>query len=189
MKNIAVFASGSGSNAQNIVEYFEKTDNARVSIILTNNPTAGVITRAHKLNVPVLVFAREHFSKTDYIVRFLKQQKIDLVVLAGFLWLVPRSLVNTYKGKMVNIHPALLPKHGGKGMYGHHVHEAVVAEGDTESGITIHYVNEVYDNGDIIFQAKCPVTSSDTPDDVAEKVHTLEYMHFPQVIDEIVKSI
>jgi phosphoribosylglycinamide formyltransferase-1 len=189
MKNIAIFASGSGSNAQNIAEYFEKSENVNVSVILTNNPTAGVISRAHKLNIPILVFTRKHFSKTDFVVQFLQQQKIDMVVLAGFLWLVPNSLVNAYKGKMINIHPALLPKHGGKGMYGHHVHEAVVAEGDTESGITIHYVNEVYDSGDIIFQAKCPVTSSDSPDDVAEKVHALEYKHFPRIIEEFVHSL
>ncbi len=189
MKNIAVFASGSGSNAQNIIEYFEKSDIARVTLVLSNNPTAFVIERSYKLNVPILVFTRFQFSKSDFIVDFLKSQKIDLVVLAGFLWLVPPSLVNAFAGRMVNIHPALLPNYGGKGMYGHHVHEAVVANGEKESGITIHLVNEVYDSGAVLFQAKCPVITTDSADDVAAKIHELEQAHFPKVIETLLKKL
>lgn len=189
MKNIAMFASGSGSNAQNIIEYFEKSDIARVTLVLANNPTAYVIERSHKLNVPILVFTRHQFSKSDFIVDFLKSQNIDLIVLAGFLWLVPPSLVNAFAGRMVNIHPALLPKYGGKGMFGHHVHEAVVANNEKETGITIHMVNEVYDSGAILFQAKCEVTPTDTPDDVAAKIHELEQAHFPKVIEDLLKKL
>jgi len=188
MKNIAVFASGSGSNAQNIIEYFEKSDIGRVTLVLSNNPTAYVIERSHKLNVPILVFTRFQFSKTDFVIDFLKTQKIDLIVLAGFLWLVPPALVNAFSGKIVNIHPALLPKYGGKGMFGHHVHEAVVANSEKESGITIHLVNEVYDSGTILFQAKCEVVATDTADDVAAKIHELEQTHFPKIIEALLTT-
>lgn len=185
MKRIAIFASGSGTNAENIARYFEGSDLAEVTYILTNNPDAGVITRARKLGIPVVVFDRTSFYKSDRILELLKKTEIDLIVLAGFMMLVPNKLVNAFNGRIVNIHPALLPKFGGKGMYGSYVHEAVVAAGETESGITIHYVNEQYDEGQIIFQARCTVTADDNAESVAEKVHQLEYEHFPKVIETL----
>lgn len=185
MKRIAIFASGSGTNAENIARYFEGSDLAEVTYILTNNPDAGVIARARKLGIPVVVFDRTSFYKSDRILELLKKTEIDLIVLAGFMMLVPNKLVNAFNGRIVNIHPALLPKFGGKGMYGSYVHESVVAAGETESGITIHYVNEQYDEGQIIFQARCTVTADDNAESVAEKVHQLEYEHFPKVIETL----
>lgn len=185
MKRIAIFASGSGSNAQKIAEHFQNSTEAEISLILTNNPKAGVIDRARKLNIPVVVFNKALFYKTDKIVRLLQDHQTDLVVLAGFMMLIPEEMVAAYPNKIINIHPALLPKYGGKGMYGHFVHEAVVAAQESESGITIHYVNEHYDEGTIIFQASCEVAPSDTPDDVAAKVQQLEHAHFPRVVEEL----
>lgn len=185
MKRIAIFASGSGSNAQRITEYFEGSQEAEVSLILTNNPNAGVIARARKLNIPVLVFNKKIFYNTNKIVRLLKDHQTDLVVLAGFMMLIPEEMVKAFPDRIVNIHPALLPKYGGKGMYGHFVHEAVVAAGEKESGITIHYVNENYDEGAIIFQATCEVEPNDTPADVAAKIQKLEHKHFPVIVHQI----
>ncbi len=190
MKKIAIFASGSGSNAQQIAQYIAGNEPIELTLILTNNPNAGVIDRARLgfdcgLNVPVLVFDRPTFYQTDRIINLLEVQQIDLIVLAGFMWLVPPALVKAFPGQIINIHPALLPKFGGKGMYGHHVHEAVVATGETETGITIHFVNEHYDEGAIIFQATTPVSPTDTPDDVARKIHMLEYDHYPRVVVEV----
>jgi phosphoribosylglycinamide formyltransferase-1 len=182
MIKIAIFASGSGSNAERIVEFFNAKDEIEVSLILTNNPTAGVIDRAQRLNIPVVIFNKKVFSKTDKIVEMLQLQSIDWVILAGFLWLVPKNLIKTFENRIINIHPALLPKYGGKGMWGHHVHEAVVANKEVETGITIHYVNENYDEGKIIFQAKCAVTETDSAEEVAQKIHLLEYQYFPEVI-------
>ena len=182
MIKIAIFASGSGSNAERITEYFSSNDHVEVSLILTNNPAAGVIERAQRLNIPTLVFNKKLFAKTDKIVEILQSQGIDWVILAGFLWLVPSNLTRAFENRMINIHPALLPKYGGKGMWGHHVHEAVVANKEKETGITIHYVNEHYDEGKVIFQAKCEVTENDTPESVAAKIHELEYQYFPEVI-------
>jgi phosphoribosylglycinamide formyltransferase-1 len=182
MIKIAIFASGSGSNAERIVEFFNAKDEIEVSLILTNNPTAGVIERAQRLNIPVVIFNKKVFSKTDKIVEMLQLQSIDWVILAGFLWLVPKNLIKAFENRMINIHPALLPKYGGKGMWGHHVHEAVVANKEVETGITIHYVNENYDEGKIIFQAKCAVTETDSAEEVAQKIHLLEYQYFPEVI-------
>lgn len=182
MIKIAIFASGSGSNAERIVEFFNAKDEIEVSLILTNNPTAGVIERAQRLNIPVVIFNKKVFSKTDKIVEMLQLQSIDWVILAGFLWLVPKNLIKAFENRMINIHPALLPKYGGKGMWGHHVHEAVVANKEVETGITIHYVNENYDEGKIIFQAKCAVTESDSAEEVAQKIHLLEYQYFPEII-------
>lgn len=182
MIKIAIFASGSGSNAERIVEFFNAKDEIEVSLILTNNPTAGVIERAQRLNIPVVIFNKKVFSKTDRIVEMLQLQSIDWVILAGFLWLVPKNLIKAFENRMINIHPALLPKYGGKGMWGHHVHEAVVANKEVETGITIHYVNENYDEGKIIFQAKCAVTETDSAEEVAQKIHLLEYQYFPEVI-------
>lgn len=186
MKRIAIFASGSGSNAEKICEYFSDRTDVAVTLILTNNPEAGVIKRARKLHVPVVIFDRTTFYDTDRILRLLKNEGIDFVVLAGFMMLVPSYLVEGYPNQIVNIHPALLPKYGGKGMYGHFVHEAVVAAKEKTSGITIHYVNEHYDEGNIVFQASCDVLPTDSPDDLADKIHILEHRHFPRVVDELI---
>jgi phosphoribosylglycinamide formyltransferase, formyltetrahydrofolate-dependent len=189
MKKIAVFASGSGSNAQNIMEYFMNKPCVSVEVILSNKADAYVLERAKNFKVPSYVFDRESFYNTDTVLNILKDHKIDLIVLAGFLWLVPDNLLKNYPNRIINIHPALLPKYGGKGMYGERVHEAVVANKETESGITIHYINERYDQGDIIFQARCKVEPEDKASDVASKVHTLEYEHFPRVIDELLSGM
>jgi phosphoribosylglycinamide formyltransferase-1 len=185
MKNIAIFASGSGSNAQRIIEYFDNKGVVSTKMLLCNKKDAYVLERVKLLNVPSLVFTRDDFYNSNKIIDLLKTLEIDLVVLAGFLWLLPENLVKAFPGRIINIHPALLPKYGGKGMYGHFVHEAVVANHEKESGITIHYVNEHYDKGDIIFQAKCQITAVDTPDSLAEKIHALEFEHFPKVIEKI----
>ena len=182
MIKIAIFASGSGSNAERIVEYFSSHDDIEVSLILTNNAVAGVIERGQRLNIPTLIFNKKLFTKTDKIVEILQSQGIDWVILAGFLWLVPNNLTRAFENRMINIHPALLPKYGGKGMWGHHVHEAVVANKEKETGITIHYVNEHYDEGKVIFQAKCDVNENDSSENVAAKIHELEYQYFPEVI-------
>ncbi len=184
-KKIAIFASGSGSNAQKIVEHFKENSTIEVSLILTNNPAAGVIERARTLHIPVVVFDKTTFTTTDKIVQLLQNQQIDLVVLAGFMMLVPKNLVEAFPNKIVNIHPALLPKFGGKGMYGHFVHEAVVAGKEKESGITIHFVNEKYDDGAVIFQAKCTVSPTDNPNDVAAKIQVLEHEYYPVVIEKL----
>lgn len=189
MKRLALFASGSGSNAEKIASYFSDHADVDISLILSNNPGAGVIERARRLHIPVLLFDRSTFYNTERISTLLQQQQIDLIVLAGFMWLIPATLVRAFPGRIINIHPALLPKFGGKGMYGHHVHEAVVAAGESESGITIHFVNEHYDEGQIIFQARCPVSPTDTPDAVAEKIHALEYAHYPRLVEEILARV
>lgn len=189
MKNIAIFASGNGTNAQRIAEYFAESSLVNISLILTNNPEAGVLQRAEKLGITSIVFNRESFSGTDNILEILKIKKIDFIVLAGFLWLIPHNIINSFPNRIVNIHPALLPKYGGKGMYGHHVHDAVILSGDEKSGITIHYVNEKYDEGNIIFQAKTEVTNVDTPDSLAGKIHKLEYAFFPKVIEDLLRGL
>jgi phosphoribosylglycinamide formyltransferase-1 len=182
---IAFFASGSGSNVENIVHYFSHNSNTIFPLIISNKSDAYVHCRAKNLGIPAYTFSREDFSNGENILTLLKKYNIDYIVLAGFLLRVPQTLINAFPHKIINIHPALLPKHGGKGMFGMHVHQAVFDAGETESGITIHYVNSNYDEGSIIFQAKCPVLPTDTPDKIAEKVHTLEYEHFPKVIEEI----
>ena len=189
VKKIAILASGSGSNAENIANYFKGSDYAGVSFIIANNPDAYVIERAKRLGIEYAVVTKAQFMEADSIIDMLKERDIDFVVLAGFLLLVPAKLIQAYPGRIVNIHPALLPKHGGKGMYGDRVHKAVVESGDTESGITIHLIDEQYDKGTTFFQAKCPVLPTDTPDDVATKVHALEYEHFPHVIEEILHTL
>lgn len=188
MNKIAIFASGSGSNAENIIEFFKKSEIVDVSLVLTNKKDAFVVQRAQKHGVPYIVFTREQFYKTREVIDILEKHQIDFIVLAGFLWLIPDYLSARYKGKMVNIHPALLPKYGGKGMYGMHVHKAVVDNKETESGITIHHVNEEYDKGDIIFQAKCKIDPGDDPGMVAKKVHELEYKHYPVVIERLIRQ-
>ncbi len=189
MKRIAIFASGSGSNAENIANHFKGNDNVEISLIVANNPNAYVIERAKRIGIPYEVVTKAEFMAADTILDMMKKHSIDLIVLAGFLLLVPEKLINAYPARIVNIHPALLPKHGGKGMYGDRVHKAVVESGDTESGITIHLIDADYDKGTTFFQAKCPVLPTDTPDDVAAKVHALEYEHFPHVIEEILSQL
>jgi phosphoribosylglycinamide formyltransferase-1 len=188
MSNIAIFASGSGSNAENIIRYFCNHPLIRVTLVATNNPNAYVIGRAKMLAVPVVVFSMKEL-RNGVLLNILKLNNIDLIVLAGFIKLVPEQVVNAFPGRIVNIHPALLPAYGGKGMYGNNVHEAVLANGERESGITIHYVNNRYDEGDIIFQAKCEVNPSDTPDTLAQKVHVLEYQHYPRVIESLLTGL
>ncbi|NBA85710.1 phosphoribosylglycinamide formyltransferase [Emticicia sp. CRIBPO] len=186
MVRIVIFASGSGSNAERIIEYFEKKGGVEVVMILTNNPQAGVIERGRRLGVPTLIFDRKTFTQTDKIVEILRYQAVDWVILAGFLWLVPQNIIRAYHNRIINIHPALLPKYGGKGMWGHHVHQAVVDNREKESGITIHMVDEKYDEGKVIFQASCAVDENDTAETVAQKIHLLEYEHFPVIIDKVV---
>lgn len=181
---IAIFASGSGTNAEEIIKYFQNHEHIEISLILSNNPDAYVLQRAKNHHIPQFVFTREIFYKEKIVDEVLSG--IDFIVLAGFMWLVPARLIKNFNKKMVNIHPALLPKYGGKGMYGSHVHEAVVKNKEEESGISIHWVNEAYDEGDIIFQAKCNIEPSDTADDVANKIHKLEYEHYPRVIEKAI---
>jgi phosphoribosylglycinamide formyltransferase-1 len=184
-KKIALLASGSGSNAENIVRYFENKEGVEFPLILSNKADAYVHERAKKLHIPSFTIGKTGFENGEAL-QLLQEHQIDLIVLAGFLLKVPENLLKAYPGKIINIHPALLPKYGGKGMYGSHVHEAVVAHKETESGITIHYVNEQYDEGTIIFQTKCKVLPSDSPEQVAAKVHALEYQYFPEVIEKLV---
>jgi len=186
MTNIAILASGSGTNAQRISEYFANHPSIRVKLILSNKPDAYVLIRAQHLGIPWQVFNRKPFYETNELPELLKKNHISFIVLAGFLWLIPKNLLEIYPGRILNIHPALLPKYGGKGMYGERVHEAVIRAGDQESGISIHFVNEMYDAGDIIFQARCPVLPDDTPASLAGRIHELEYEYYPKVIEDIV---
>lgn len=184
INKIAIFASGSGTNAENIIRYFNDRNRVKVVLVATENPGAFVVERAKRLGVEYLIFSMQEFRE-GAVLHTLKAKGIDFVVLAGFLKLIPDAMIAAFPARIVNIHPALLPKYGGRGMYGHYVHRAVIANGDLESGITIHYVSGAYDTGDIIFQAKCPVLPNDTPDTLAQRVHGLEYEHFPRVIDEL----
>lgn len=184
-QKIAVFASGAGSNAQKIIEKF-KNGPISVALIVCNKPNAGVIDIAKNYNIPTILIEKERFFKGDGYLPELKAAGVQFIVLAGFLWKVPLSLIKAYPGHIINIHPALLPKYGGKGMYGHHVHEAVINNNEKESGITIHYVDELYDHGKIIFQATCPVLPDDDATTLATRIHALEHEHFPDVIEEIV---
>lgn len=186
MPNLALFASGSGTNAENLIRYFQNKPQIRVSCVCTNRPDAFVIERASRLNIPVCVFDKTDFYATDKVISYLAEKNTDWIILAGFLWLVPENLIQAYPNRIINIHPALLPAYGGKGMYGHHVHQAVLANAELESGITIHLVDSEYDRGKILFQAACPVLPNDTPDTLAERIHSLEYIHFPVVIEKTV---
>lgn len=183
MKKVAIFASGSGTNAQNIIEHFKNSREITIDSLWSNNEDAYALIRAERLGIETFTFGREELYHSIEILEELSDRKIDMIILAGFLWLVPQNLTNEFT--VINIHPALLPKYGGKGMYGHFVHEAVIKNKEKESGITIHYVNENYDEGDIIFQAKCPVEKNDNPDSLAERIHQLEYEHFPRVVEEV----
>lgn len=188
--HLAIFASGSGTNAENIIRYFQKHDYKFK--IYCNNPHAGVLKRAQNLSVPFKIFNQKDFYQTDSIIQDLIEQKIDLIVLAGFLWLIPEIMVKKFEQKIINIHPAILPNYGGKGMYGMHVHQAVyqdfISGKINETGITIHWVNEKYDEGKYILQVKCPLQKGDNPETIAQKVHELEYKYYPLVIENILNN-
>ena len=184
-KKLVIFASGSGTNAENIIKYFQKDKRVKVEAVFSNNRAAKVLERAHKLNVKALHFDREALYGSNEMLNLLKDMNPDLIVLAGFLWIFPQNLLDRFQNRVINIHPALLPKYGGKGMYGMKVHEAVLQKKELETGISIHYVNENYDEGKLIFQATCPVESTDTAEDIANKIHALEYKHFPEVIEKL----
>lgn len=186
---IAVFASGAGSNAEKLIHYFKDSDLATVALVVCNKPGAGVLAIAEKEGVPTLLIEKEPFFRGDGYVPYLRSKGIGFIVLAGFLWKIPSALIEAYPRHIVNIHPALLPKFGGKGMYGQYVHEAVVNAGEVESGITVHYVDEHYDNGDIIFQTACPILPGDKPGDIAQRIHQLEHAHYPRVVEEVLKQL
>ncbi len=185
-KNIAVLASGNGTNAENIIRYFQDSESVHIGLVLTNRETAFVMERARCLNVPSVYIPKEEWKEGMSVLALLRDRKIDFIVLAGFLARVPDCILHAYPNKIINIHPSLLPKFGGKGMYGNRVHEAVVAAGEKESGITIHYINENFDEGKVIRQYKCPIWPGETAEQVAEKVHALEYEYYPQVIAELI---
>ena len=184
MKKIVIFASGSGSNAQRIAEEFAQIPDIQIDRIYCNKSNAFVLERAKNLSIPAFVFNRDDFYTNGKVLEQLLSDTPDLIVLAGFLWLIPENIIKKYEGHIINIHPALLPKYGGKGMYGINVHNAVIANKEKESGITIHLVNEKFDDGDILFQASCSLTPDDTPDTLARKIHELEYEHFPRIIEK-----
>lgn len=188
-KRIAIFASGSGSNAQKIMEYFKKHQDSEVALVLTNNPEAYVLQRADNFEVPSHIFDKKEFYKTDEIITLLKNLQIDLIVLAGFLWLIPENLISAYPNRIINIHPALLPKYGGKGMYGDKVHKAVLNAGEEESGITIHFVNEHFDEGEMIHQSRFRIEKGDDLEMIKFKGQQLEHLHYPKVVEQILKKI
>ena len=185
-KNIAIFASGTGSNAKKIVTHFENSDQVNVSVIISNKPTAQVLQMAAEYEIPTIVLNKQEFYSTEDILKKLHTYSVDYLILAGFLWLIPKYLVSHFENQIINIHPALLPKYGGAGMYGMNVHRAVKAAREPESGMTIHFVNEKYDDGAIIFQAKCLLEEKDTPEDIAHKVLELEHEYFPKIIESII---
>jgi len=185
MHQVAIFASGAGSNAARIIDRFRHHPSIKISLIVCNKPDAGVLGIAAKEHIPSLIIEKEQFFRGDAYVAELQREKISFIVLAGFLWKIPSTLIKAFSGRIINIHPALLPKYGGKGFYGRLVHEAVIAAKEKESGITIHYVDELYDHGQVIFQATCIVEPGDTPDTLAQKIHWLEHEHFPRVIEEL----
>lgn len=191
MKRIAIFASGTGTNAENIIRYFKdlKSTDFEISLVVSNRSAAPVLQRAEALGIPTLVFTKESWRKGEDVLNAMHNYKIDFIVLAGFLALVPTALIEAYPDRIVNIHPALLPKYGGKGMYGDRVHEAVIANREKESGITIHYINQNFDEGQPIVQYKCPVLDTDTAATLAQRVHALEYQHYPEVIERIANAI
>lgn len=188
MTRLAVFASGSGTNAEKIIHYFSHIEDIEVALIVCNKNGAGVLDIAERNAVSSMVIDRDYFYQSNQLLFELNQHSIDFIVLAGFLWLVPTYLTGSYRKKIINIHPALLPKYGGKGMYGMNVHKAVKAANEKETGITIHFVNEKYDEGTIIFQSSCPVEAGDSPEDIQKKVQVLEHTHFPKIIEQVVRS-
>jgi phosphoribosylglycinamide formyltransferase-1 len=189
MKYIAILASGSGTNADNIIRFFRSHPSIRVAAVISDNPRAGALARAHALGVSSTYFPREEFRSGAAVLAAFEEYAVSFVVLAGFLMKIPERVINAFPGRIVNIHPALLPKFGGKGMYGMFVHRAVIEAGERESGIAIHYINENYDEGAVIFRASCPVMPGDTPDSLAARIHELEYRHYPAVIEELVLKL
>ncbi len=188
MKNIAIFASGNGSNAEAIVRYFANNEDVCVKCVLTNKHSAGVNQRMLSLGIPTYFFNKEEWIETGKILEKLQNENIHFIVLAGFLAKIEHPIISMYSGRMVNIHPSLLPKYGGKGMWGHHIHEAVISAGEKQSGITIHYIDEHIDGGEILFQTSCEVLPDDTPESLANRIHTLEYKYYPKVIEQILKN-
>lgn len=188
MKRIAIFASGAGSNAKKIIEYFANHAAIQVALVVCNKPGAGVLDIAAGHGVPTLLIEKEQFFRGNGYVDELKRANIDFIILAGFLWKIPTALIQAFPNKIINIHPALLPKYGGKGMYGQFVHEAVLAAGESESGITIHIVDELYDHGQTIFYASCPVLPGDTAATLAQRIHALEHQHYPEVIEQFIMN-
>jgi phosphoribosylglycinamide formyltransferase-1 len=188
-KRLALFASGSGTNVENIIRFFRNSPHITTSLVVCNNPEAGVIDRARNYNIPVKIIDKQELNSAEFALYLKKEASIDFIVLAGFLWLIPPVLIREFPDRIVNIHPALLPKYGGKGMYGMNVHRRVLEEGEKKSGISIHYVNENYDEGNLIFQAFCPVEPGDGPEDLAQRVHDLEYRHYPEQIKKLVESL
>ncbi len=186
MVNIAIFVSGSGTNCENIINYFKDSTLINTALVVSNRSDAYALVRAKRLNVPSVVLTKKEINTPDTILHLLSQYKIDFIVLAGFLLMIPEFLIDAFPGKIINLHPALLPKYGGKGMYGHHVHEAVKSSGDTETGMTVHYVSPVCDGGDIIAQFSVPLSVDDTPEDIAKKENQLEMKYFPKVIEKVV---
>lgn len=188
-KRIAIFASGSGSNAQKIMEYFKNHALAEVTLVLSNNPDAYVLQRADNFEIPTHIFNRKGFYQSDEVLKLLQNLKTDLLVLAGFLWLVPQNLLEAFPGKIINIHPALLPNYGGKGMYGDHIHRAVLAAKEKESGISIHFVNERFDEGEIIQQFRFKIDPGDQLENIRFKIQQLEHQHYPRVIENVLKKM
>lgn len=189
MKNIAIFASGNGTNCENIIRYFQDKENARIQLVLSNNTDAGAIEKAQKQNIHTAVVSKADFNNPQNLLPILHRENIDFIVLAGFLLMIPDFLIKIFNHRIINLHPALLPKFGGKGMYGIHVHEAVKAAGEKETGMTVHWVSSICDGGDIIAQYKTVITPSDTVDDIAEKEHKLEMKYFPEIINNVINGI
>lgn len=188
MVNIAIFVSGSGSNCENIIRYFSNRNDVNTKLVISNRADAYALVRAKNLNVESVVIPKSDFGKQTEVLNLLRNHEINFIVLAGFLLMIPDWLINAYPRRMINLHPALLPKFGGKGMYGHHVHEAVKAAGETETGMTVHWVSNVCDGGEIIEQFRTPLTPNDTPDTIADKEHVLEMEHFPQIIERVLQA-
>lgn len=189
MTNIAIFVSGSGTNCENIIRHFTDSKNVKIALVLSNRSDAYALVRAEKYNIPTVVLPKTDFYKEDQLLGLMQTYAIDFIVLAGFLLMIPDFLIHAYNRRMVNLHPALLPKFGGKGMYGHHVHEAVKAAGETETGMTVHWVSSICDGGEIIAQYRTPINPEDTPDDIAAKEHILEQKYFPTVIEQVLQSL
>ena len=189
MTNVAIFVSGSGTNCENIIRYFKDLEQVKIRLVVSNKADAYALVRAQNQGVPTAVITKQDFNDREKMTSLLEEYDIQFIVLAGFLLIVPNFLIEAYDRRMINIHPALLPKYGGKGMYGHHVHEAVKAAGETETGMTVHYVSNVCDGGEIIAQFRTPLSPDDTPDDIAHKEHLLEMEHFPRVIEQIIDSL
>ncbi len=188
MVNIAIFVSGSGSNCENIIRYFQTNEQVNIALVVSNRADAYALTRAKNLNVPSVVLPKADFNNEEKVLKLMADHRIDFIVLAGFLLMIPDWLIAAYQRRMINLHPALLPKFGGIGMYGHHVHEAVRKANETETGMTVHWVSNICDGGEIIAQFRTPITPDDTPDDIADKEHILEMEHFPQVIEVVLKQ-